>query len=140
GFTVPNARTQHDGIEVSGSYPLGEHFAVSGWVTYANHTYRFSDPSSRAGESISFGSQVDTAPHWLANGALSWTPIPKVRGELDWTHVGKYFTNAANTRTYPGHHVFDLRVDWDARKDATLFAAIRNLTNTDYAERADYSF
>jgi outer membrane receptor protein involved in Fe transport len=140
GFTVPDARTRHDGIELSASYPLGAHFSAAGWITYANHTYRFTDPSARAGESIAYGDQIDSAPHWLANGQLVWTPISGVRAELGWTHVGKYFTNAANTRTYPGHDLFDLRLEWNANERAALFAAIRNLTNTDYAERADYAF
>ena len=140
GFTVPDARTRHDGIEVSGAFPLGAHLSASGWVTFANHTYRFTDPSSRAGESISYGDQIDSAPHWLANGALTWSPLLNTHAQLSWTHVGEYFTNGANTRTYPGHNLFDLRLDWDANARATLFAAIRNLTNTDYAERADYAF
>ena len=54
--------------------------------------------------------------------------------------MGRYFTNAENTRTYPGHDLFNLRADFELNEDVSLFAAVRNLTNTDYAERADFAF
>ena len=140
GFTVPDARTMHDGIEVSGRYPLTTRLSASGWLTYAQHTYRFTNPSTLDGESINFGADVDTAPRWIWNGALTWTPLTRARAELGWTHMGRYFTNAANTHIYLGHDVFDLRLQYQASAHATFFTAIRNLTNTDYAERADFAF
>ncbi|MGE3931586.1 MAG: TonB-dependent receptor, partial [Hyphomonadaceae bacterium] len=60
--------------------------------------------------------------------------------ELEWTHMGRYFTNAENTRTYPGHDVLNLRAEYALDDGLTLFGAIRNLADTGNAERADFAF
>lgn len=140
GFTVSDGRTRHEGVELSGDIPVGDALIVSGWVTYARHTYRFADPSVRAGETILPGNDVDSAPRWIWNARALWRPAARVELELEWAHMGRYFTNAENTRAYPGHELFNLRADWKLRESVSLFAAVRNLTNTDYAERADFAF
>ncbi|MBL8548531.1 MAG: TonB-dependent receptor [Hyphomonadaceae bacterium] len=140
GFTVTDGKTRHQGVEVSGALPLGDKLELGGWATYARHTYRFNDPVSRAGESITSGDDVDSAPRWIWNGTATWRPFAALRTELEWTHMGAYFTNAANTRTYPGHDVFNLRAEWAVNGRVALFGVVRNLTNTDYAERADFAF
>ena len=140
GFTVPFARTRHQGVEVSGSAPLTDTLELSGWFTYAEHTYAFNDPVARAGESISSGDDIDSAPRRLANAQLTWRPTNALSGELGWTHMGDYFTNAANTRTYPGHDVLDLRATWAPDGGAALYVAVRNLADIRYAERADFAF
>ncbi len=140
GFTVTDGRTRHQGVEISAFVPLTDEWEIAGWLTYARHTYRFSDPSTRAGESISAGDDVDSAPRWLWNARAIWRPHDALEAELEWVHMGEYFTNAANTRAYPGHDLFNLRADWRVSEAVSLNAAIRNLTNTDYAERADFAF
>jgi outer membrane receptor protein involved in Fe transport len=140
GFTVPFARTRHEGVELSGSLPLGTQFELSGWASYAEHTYRFSDPVTRAGESIVSGDDVDSAPRRLANAQLTWRPTDALSAELGWTHMGAYFTNAANTRSYPGHDVLDLRAAWAVTDDVDFALAIRNLADIRTAERADFAF
>lgn len=140
GFTVPFARTRHAGVEISGALPLGALFELSGWASYAEHTYRFSDPVTRAGESIVSGTDVDSAPRRLANAQLTWTPGETFSAEIGWTHMGAYLTNAAGTRRYPGHDVFDLRANWSATAGVDIYAAVRNLADERYAERADFAF
>jgi iron complex outermembrane recepter protein len=54
--------------------------------------------------------------------------------------MGGYFTNAANTRRYPGHDIFDLRAAWSVTPGAELSLAVRNLADKRYAERADFAF
>ena len=140
GVTVTDAETRHQGIEVSGYSPIGNGFDVAGWITYAEHTYQSSDTVARAGESYSEGDDVDSAPHWIWNGRLGWTPTSALRAELEWVHMGEYFTNASNTRSYPGHDVFNVRASWDAGGGVTLFGAVRNVLDEAYAERADFAF
>ena len=134
------AHTRHEGVELSGEVPVGEQLTFAGWITYARHTYRFNDTVSRAGESITSGDDMDTAPRWIWNAHATWRPLERASLELAWTHMGEYFTNAQNTATYPGHNVFDLRGEYELNDDLAIFAAVRNLTNTDYAERADFAF
>jgi iron complex outermembrane recepter protein len=140
GFTVTDAATRHDGVELSGSVPLGAHFELSGWATYAVHSYRFSDPVARAGESVSYGDDIDTAPRRLGNIRLAWRPLDALSTELEWAHEGAYYTNADNTARYPGHNLLNLRADWRFSTGALLFLAVRNLADVRYAERADYAF
>jgi iron complex outermembrane receptor protein len=140
GFTITNGRTRHEGVEVSGEMPLGDQFSLAGWITYARHTYRFNDTVTRAGENIASGDDVDSAPRWIWNARGLWRPVERGSLELEWAHMGAYFTNAENTARYPGHDVLNLRGEYDVNERLSVFAAVRNLTNTDYAERADFAF
>lgn len=140
GFTITGARTRHEGVELSGDVPLSDQISLAGWIAYARHTYRFSDSVGRAGESISSGDDIDSAPRWNWNARAAWRPRAQTLVELEWAHMGRYFTNAENTRVYPGHDVLNLRGELALSDAVTLFGAIRNLANTDYAERADFAF
>ncbi|MBI1252473.1 MAG: TonB-dependent receptor plug domain-containing protein [Alphaproteobacteria bacterium] len=140
GFTVTDGASRHVGVELSGGAPLPAGFDLSGWVTYARHTYRFDNPSTRGGESIRKGDDIDSAPRWIWNARLGWSPHDALRLEAEWAHMGEYFTNAENTRTYTGHDVFNLRGEVEVSSAVTLTAALRNIANTDYAERADFAF
>lgn len=140
GFTVTGGATRHQGIEVSGRLPLGDHAELTGWATYARHTYRFQDDGGPAAEEIRKGARVDTAPDTLANLSLVWRPVASFETEVEWVHVGDYVTDAGATRTYPGHDVLNLRAAWDATARVRLGLALRNLTDETYAERADFAF
>ncbi|MFO1186485.1 MAG: TonB-dependent receptor [Alphaproteobacteria bacterium] len=141
GLNVTNGRTRHEGIELSVAAPIGAGFELTGAAAYARHTYRFDRPvSATATESIVRGDDVDTAPRVLANAALLWRPVDPIEFEVSWNHVGRYFTDASNDHIYPGHHVFDLRIGWKFAHGLEARLAVRNLTNTGYAERADYAF
>lgn len=140
GFTVTDGRTRHQGVELSAEVPVGDRFDLGGWITYACHTYRFSDTVTRAGENIESGDDVDSAPRWIWNARATWRPVADVSLELEWVHMGEYFTNAENTARYPGHDVLNLRGELSLEEGIALFAALRNPTNTDYAERADFAF
>ena len=140
GITVPFAATDHRGVELAGFTPVTDALDFAGWITYARHTYAFSDSSARAGESIRKGDEVDTAPRWVWNARATWRPIDGLSTELEWVRMGQYATNAANTRTYPGHDVLNLRARYALTSTVEVAAAVRNLANVDYAERADFAF
>ncbi|MEZ5937451.1 MAG: TonB-dependent receptor [Hyphomonadaceae bacterium] len=139
GFNVPDGKTDHAGIEaqLSGEYDSGLFWRAS--ASWSDQTYAFNRDVGNAAEDIVDGAQIDTAPEWLADGELGW------RGEryslsLAVEHVGEYFTNAANTVTYPGHTIANLRGSWRFSDDYEAFAIIRNITDERYADRADYGF
>lgn len=136
GFNVSDAATTHDGIEASLTQPLGETLTVSGSLTWAVHDYAFGDVS----EGIVSGNRVDTAPDWLGNLRALWTPSEPVSLEVEWIHVGEYFTDAANSAAYEGHDLVNLRGRYEVRDGLEVFAAIRNVLDDRYAERADFAF
>lgn len=136
GLTVNGGRTHHEGLELSGTLQVLPTLSVAGWVAYSQQTYRFNSPA----DGIREGAAIDTAPEWLSNVRLNWQPTDRADMELEWAHVGPSFTDAANTRVYKGHDVLTLRGSIDVSNRTALFAAIRNLTNTGYADRADFAF
>ncbi len=147
GFNVSDGRTRHAGAEARLVAAVTPTLTIDGNLAYGRHTYRFDRPATdatspvRVTDTITFGDDVDSAPRWLAGARATWAPsFAPVTAEVAWTHVGEYFTDAANTRTYPGHNVVDVRGDYALTDSLTAFVAVRNVANTFYAERADFAF
>ncbi len=140
GFNVVDGKTRHTGVEATLFSQLKPYLALSGDVTYARHTYNFDNTVANGAESIRDGDDVDSAPRWLANARLIITPSEQVSAELEWRHVGDYFTDASNTNDYEGHNVLVVRAAYSPTDNVTVYARVNNVANTDYAERADFAF
>jgi len=144
GFNVDDGRTRHIGAEVEGSGSLSPTVGVSFNVSHGRHTYRFDRPVNsgiQGAEAISFGDDVDTAPRWLAGARLNWSPeFAPLTTELEWVFVDQYFLDASNSRTYPGHSLFNLRGRYQLNNGMEAYVNLRNVFNTFYAERADFAF
>ncbi|MFZ4122116.1 MAG: TonB-dependent receptor [Caulobacterales bacterium] len=136
GFTVTGGRSRHKGVEVTGSAQISQSLMVSGWLSYARHTYRFNS----APDGIRSGADIDTAPRWTGNARARWQATEHATLDLEWGHTGRYFTDAGNTRVYEGHDLFTLRAATQIASDVQVYATVRNLTNTNYADRADFAF
>jgi len=135
GFNVVNGRTRHEGVEASLNLDLDKGFSLQGSATLARHTYDFTEVANN----ITDGDRVDTAPDTLGNIALRYD-ADKFGTYLRWTHVGSYFTDPANTQTYPGHDIFTLGGRVDMSDDLQLSLRVDNLFDTRYADRADFAF
>lgn len=136
GFTVTDTRTNHRGVEIDFDLSVRSTLRLSGWIAYADHTYAFDSPMN----GIERGARIESAPEWTAALHTLWRPTDRVELELEWNHMGAYRTDTSGDRTYPGHDVFSLRGAWRINGEMELFGAVRNATNTDYAERADFAF
>jgi outer membrane receptor protein involved in Fe transport len=136
GFTIVDAATDHLGVEAAFEAPLRDYLVASGWVSYADHTYAFSS----AADDIVDGARIESAPEWTAALQLLWRPTERAEVELGWSHVGGYITEASGQHRYPGHDVLSLRGVWRMSAGVDVFASVRNLTNTDSAERAFFAF
>lgn len=132
---VPDGKTRHYGVELSAFMPFAEQFDIGGNFTYAVHEYDFDN----AANGIVNGNDMDTAPRHLANVRLGWNFMPKSRAELEWIHVGRYYTDEAESHTYSGHDLLNLRATHQVSQNVTVYGRISNLLNTEYAERADYT-
>lgn len=144
GFNVDDGKTRHVGAEAALTAQLTDALMFDINASYGVHTYRFSRPVlsiPNATEAISLGDDIDTAPRWLAGGRALWAPdaLP-VSAEAEWLFIDNYFMDAANSVTYPGHHVVNLRGEWRLGDGLRLTLAVRNLLDKLYAERADYAF
>jgi len=140
GFNVVNGKTRHSGVELSFTGDLTEWLSISGDGTLAKHTYDFDLDEGSAANNITAGDRVDTAPDTLAHMRATVRPIDGVQAEIEWRHMGSYFTNPGNTAEYDGHDIFVLRGRYDIHQDLTLFGRVDNLFDTRYADRADFAF
>ena len=82
---------------------------------------------------------VDTAPKVFGNMRLTWQPTSAVLAELEWVNMGRYFTNPENTADYDGHDLANLRVQYQYSDDINLSLNLLNITDVQYAERADWT-
>jgi len=144
GFNVSNGATRHTGFEYEiareGSYTRA---MLSG--TVARHEYAFSR-AIEGGETIIDGNDVDTAPRNVHSLSFDvgfgkdgiYAPL---HGVVEVNYVDRYFLDAANTASYPGHIVTNARATWDSPNNGFHVALrIDNLFDKRYADRADFAF
>jgi outer membrane receptor protein involved in Fe transport len=139
GFNVSNGSTSHRGIEYEAHVAFGPMFTLHAAGTFARHDYDFSR-LVEGGENIVDGNDIDTAPHQVHRLAIDASFGAAWTASLAANYVGEYFLNAANTVTYPGHTLANLRVEWLASPSWRATLRIDNLFDTAYADRADFAF
>ena len=140
GFNVVNGKTRHQGMELSFIGYLTDWMSISGDGTLAKHTYSFNENVGSAANNIISGSRVDSAPDTLSHMRFTFLPTANAEVELEWRHVGSYFTNPGNTNKYQGHDIFITRVNYALEENINLFGRVDNILNKKYADRADYAF
>jgi iron complex outermembrane receptor protein len=137
--------TRHRGIEYAITYaPVNEiSFRFNG--TNAKHTYvDYSEVRTNFATSTNYtidyaGKRMNNAPAWIANSELTYKPnyLPGFRIAGEWQHIDKYFTDPANTKTYSGYNIYNLRLGFDFKQDvlkgAGIWFNVLNLTNKLYA-------
>lgn len=136
-INISGAETRHRGIEVNGAYDITESLALTLAATYARHTY---EGNVNPGAVNLAGLDIDTAPRVSGSAQLRWQISAARTLELEWVHMGSYFTDEANTAKYPGHELANLRYQADFSPQWYYGANVTNLFDTDYAERADIAF
>lgn len=137
--------TRHRGIEYSVAFvPVKElSFRFSG--TNARHTYvDYSEVSTNYATGVSTvtsynGKRMNNAPAWIANSELTYKPayLNGLRLSAEWQHINQYFTNPANTKTYSGYDIFNVRLGYDVKagtlNGAGIWLNALNVTNKLYA-------
>ena len=131
-------QTRHRGIELGlTTVPVGDiSFRVSG--SYAEHTY---DEWNVNASTSYTGNEMEVAPRVLMNAAATYN-APLLNGgtvTLEWSRLGSYWMDPANTSKYDGHDLLNLNVNVRITEDVTLLTRVSNLTARLYAERATYN-
>ncbi|MDB4322214.1 TonB-dependent receptor [bacterium] len=144
-FNVSDGKTEHQGIELELDYEINSQWSVGISATQARHTY-LSDTLVGAVDSLGNGVEVninnndiDTAPRNFGSARLVWTPDSTKTVELEWQSMGSYQLNPENFNQYEGHDIAHLRAGWDVSESIRVYANISNLTDEQYAERADFT-
>ena len=138
GFNISGGSTRHRGLEYDFDWSFAESWTIAGSGSVARHEYRFT-AAVEQGEQITAGNDVDTAPHDLHALRLRHD-AGGLAAELEWTYVGPYWTNAANTARYDSHDLMNLRLSWQPHPAWTVALRATNLLDTAYADRADFAF
>lgn len=130
---ISGAATLHRGVEFNISTKLTDVLQLSVATAYARHTYNDDLNGLK-------GLEIDTAPRVTGSAQLRWDIGNSRSMELEWVHMGKYYTDETNTQEYGGHNLVNLRYEAELNSNWYYAARITNLFNTDYAERADFAF
>ena len=136
GLNVTDGETSHQGFELGANYDLSDSINLAINYSYGKHEYEF----DRINSGVVKGNEIDTAPKQLANARLSWLPTANTKLELEWLHMGDYYLDPANEHKYAGHDLLQLRGAIKINNEVKLFARIENLTDEEYASRADFAF
>lgn len=135
--------TRHRGVEYSITYAPAKQITFSFNGTNAKHTYlNYSEISSNSSGNYSIvynGKRMANAPAWIASSEITWKPdfIPGFRIAGEWQHIDGYFTNPANTKSYSGYSIYNLRLGYDMKQHALkgigIWLNVLNITNKLYA-------
>ena len=138
---VGDARSRHQGVEYSVDWRFAQQWALAADGTYALHRYDGDAPLQGLppGTGID-GNDMDTAPRTMASVRLRWTPRERVTAELEWQHMGRYFLEPTESFDYEGHELLHLRLNQQLTPHFSWSARVTNLTDEQYADRADYAF
>ncbi|WP_372782078.1 TonB-dependent receptor [Litorivivens sp.] len=128
-----NGKTLRRGIELELSWHIRENLRLELQGSYAKTQY---DNDVLGVED----NELATAPRQLASAQLKWQPLSATKAELEWVHVGEHYLDEANSREYGGHDLVNLRLAQGLTKGLELSLRVTNLTDEDYAERADFAF
>ena len=134
---VDSGKTSHRGLEVTLSRQLTDQLHGNLFWSYAQHKY--SNNPALSSNDIE-GNDIDTAPRQMGSANLQWQFASNSTAELEWVHMGKYYEDPENQQPYAGHDLLNLRLTLAVSEKTQVFARIMNLTDTKYAERADYAF
>jgi outer membrane receptor protein involved in Fe transport len=137
---LDNGGTDHQGLEYELQWQLNAQWELSANGTFARHRYSKNVSLFGADSSLDVhGNDIDTAPRRMSSVRINWQASTNTSAELEWLAMGKYYTDIDNQRSYAGHDLYNLRVRQQLTADISVGLRINNLSDIDYAERADYS-
>lgn len=130
--------TRHRGIEYALTYAPVKAISFRFSGTNARHTYVEYSEVANGKVKVYNGNRMSNAPAWIANSELTYKPLfmPGFRASAEWQHIDKYFTDPANTKTYSGYDIYNLRFGYDFKrivKGAGIWFNAMNVTNKLYA-------
>ncbi|WP_332874302.1 TonB-dependent receptor [Bowmanella yangjiangensis] len=134
---VSNGHTRHQGIEIALAGQLGTQWYWHATGNLAKHTYQ--SAVKLANENIA-GNDMDTAPRQQFSARVGRRGVDDSVLELEWLHMGRYYLDPQNSASYPGHSLLHLRAQYPLSQNWQIGLRLINLTNRDYAERADIGF
>jgi outer membrane receptor protein involved in Fe transport len=145
-YNVNAGETLHRGIEIALGADISEAWRFDTSISYARHTYEEWKTVVSGVPTNYSGNEMEAAPRVLTNTRLTYTPVFMNGGRIqtEWVRVGQYEEDAANTHTYDGHDLVNLRVSYPFHAGGVsdsmeVYANVDNLFDKQYAETTSYS-
>ncbi|WP_340681053.1 TonB-dependent receptor [Paraglaciecola sp.] len=135
--TINEGSTSHRGLELSLRSELTQNLYLAAVATYAIHRY---DSALTSSQQDIADNDIDTAPKNMGSVQLGWQTDAGQQIEVEYVSMGSYFLDPQNSATYAGHGLVNLRSSFMLSDSLRLSLRLLNLTNQDYAERADIAF
>lgn len=136
---VSSASTKHYGLDFSLRWQFAENFDLALDGNIARHEYDSNINLLGSSGDIN-GNRIDTAPDSFGSLRLGWNPLDGYRAELEWVHMDNYYLEPDNKHQYDGHDLINLRIMGSLTRNLSAGLRVTNLTDEDYAERADFGF
>ncbi|MDA8165011.1 MAG: TonB-dependent receptor [Desulfobacteraceae bacterium] len=130
--------TVHKGIELGLAIKPVRDVELSTSYSYAIHEYREYAVSPTIDYS---GNEIPLAPRQIIDTRLDYSPAFLKGGqtELEWVTLGSYWMDDANTQSYSGYDIFNIRASYYLSKQLEVYARVINITDKLYAEEATKS-
>ncbi len=137
-YYVTGAKTRHQGFELKVSSKFSGPWNADLAASYGSHEYA-NDPGYLGVSQAIVGNAIDTAPEWMASARVRYTKAAW-QAELEAIYLDRYATEPTNSNWYPGHTLINLRATRPLSQQWNMSLRVMNVTDADYAERADYGF
>lgn len=138
-----NGKTRHYGVEAALGWQFLPDWRVDGSTSYARHRYASWVATSGNTTSNYSGNDISLAPRTVSSVELAWAPktgdLAGLMLEGEWTHLGPYKMDDANTNTYQGHHLFNLRGSYEVVDGIEVFGRVMNLMDARWATIAQFT-
>lgn len=133
-YYVNSGKTEHKGIELSWLYKMSEQLSTR--VAYSHSKHEF------VNDEVYGNNEQAAAPNDTANLRFIYTPnyVQGLTTVLEVEHVGEYWLDDNNTRTYSGYTVGHLKANYQVTEQLKLSAKVNNLADKIYAENARFSY
>ncbi|MDH5633317.1 MAG: TonB-dependent receptor [Gammaproteobacteria bacterium] len=137
---VVNAgETSHKGAELTVVLPVTEQVQLDTAWSYAVHTYEDWVVRAGAGNIDYSGNIMSSAPRVIGNTTLRYGRRGQFNAELQWTHLGEYWMDDANTHKYNGHGLLGMIINIPLADHWRFRLRGYNLADRLYSERASYT-
>ncbi|MCK9562935.1 MAG: TonB-dependent receptor, partial [Bacteroidales bacterium] len=133
-MTVNSGESRHRGVELTLEAHLSERWQAALAWSHSRQDYR--DFSTVCGSvTCRFdGNDIPRAPRDMGNATLAYQALDqRWRVELEWSHLGRYYTDEANSQRYGGHDLLSLRGQFRLNENCELYGRIHNLTDRRHA-------
>jgi len=133
-YYINGGETTHRGIELSWHNKISKQFATRLAYSYSKHEYVDDD--------VYGDNEQAAAPNDIANLRFFYKPasVQGLTTAFEVEHVGEYWLDDNNTRTYDGYTISHLKANYQVNKRLLLTAKINNIEDEVYAENASFSF